>query len=106
MGVPISPYAKAVAHLSFVAKLFDRDPETNEVLWFAAPPVDLVHQPGPSYSMEYLHFLARKRKAAADAMDVEGPPKKERRREPTMTERLNAILANIDLPEKPPSSSS
>ena len=39
-----------------LAKFFDRDPETNEVLWFAAPPVDIAHPPGPSYSMEYLHF--------------------------------------------------
>lgn len=94
-----------------IAKHFDRDPETNEVLWFAAPPVDIVHPPGPRYSLAYLHFLARKHQArqqskpAPDAMDVDSeadlapdgaPPRKRARNgvaAPTMHERIDAILA-------------
>lgn len=45
------------------AKHFDRDPETNEVLWFASPPLNVAHAPAPKYSLAYLHFLAMKRKA-------------------------------------------
>lgn len=44
------------------AKQFDRDPETNEVLWFPAPPVDAPRRTAPKYSLAYLHFLAAKRK--------------------------------------------
>jgi chromatin structure-remodeling complex subunit RSC1/2 len=43
-------------------KLFDRDPETNEVLWFAAPPLNMPHVKGPRHSLAYLQFLAAKRK--------------------------------------------
>ncbi|KIM39044.1 hypothetical protein M413DRAFT_447403 [Hebeloma cylindrosporum] len=43
-------------------KLFDRDPETNEVLWFAAPPLNMARAKGPCYSLAYLQFLAAKRK--------------------------------------------
>ncbi|KAI0825268.1 hypothetical protein BC628DRAFT_1419247 [Trametes gibbosa] len=93
------------------ARHFDRDPETNEVLWFAAPPVDIVHLPPPRHSLKYLAFLARKRKrqdgggsgggGEADAMDVEmdgvaaaaQPSTAKRRKMPlTVTERLEALM--------------
>ncbi|TFK84868.1 hypothetical protein K466DRAFT_664886 [Polyporus arcularius HHB13444] len=81
------------------ARHFDRDPETNEVLWFGAPPVDIVHTPPPQYSLKYLAFLARKRKAAlqgdqAHPMDVDGeaPAPKRRKMPPTATETLEALL--------------
>ena len=45
------------------AKYFDRSPDTNELLWFAAPPLNVVRAPAaPKHSMAYLHYLARKRK--------------------------------------------
>jgi chromatin structure-remodeling complex subunit RSC1/2 len=44
------------------AKHFDRDAETNEVLWFAAPPLNIARKPAPRYSLEYLHWLATKDK--------------------------------------------
>ncbi|KAH0590018.1 Chromatin structure-remodeling complex subunit rsc1 [Termitomyces sp. J132] len=44
------------------AKHFDRDPVTNEVLWFPAPPVNIARPTKPKYSLTYLHFLATKRK--------------------------------------------
>ena len=45
------------------AKHFDRDPQTNEVLWFASPPVDVAPSvQKPRHSFAYLHHLAKKRK--------------------------------------------
>jgi chromatin structure-remodeling complex subunit RSC1/2 len=60
------------------AKQFDRDPETNEVLWFSAPPMNVARAPPPKHSLAYLHFLATKRKKTVqspasdgDAMDTD-----------------------------------
>lgn len=72
-------------HWVYLAKHFDRDPETNEVLWFPAPPVDTPRKVGPKYSLTYLHFLAAKRKREAgvdrdedeDRMDVDGDQESE-----------------------------
>jgi len=58
------------------ARHFDRDPETNEVLWFAAPPLNVARRPAPRYSLQYLHWLATKRKKADDdddSMEVDNP---------------------------------
>ncbi|KAF9644688.1 hypothetical protein BDM02DRAFT_3121491 [Thelephora ganbajun] len=45
------------------AKHFDRDPQTNEVLWFASPPVDVAPPvQKPRHSFAYLNHLAKKRK--------------------------------------------
>lgn len=41
---------------------FDRDPETNKLLWFASPPMNVTPAPTPKYSLAYLHFLSRRRK--------------------------------------------
>ena len=43
-------------------KHFDRDPETNQVLWFSGPPIDVARTPAPQYSLKYLHYMAMKRK--------------------------------------------
>lgn len=44
------------------AKHFDRDPYTNEMLWFSGPPINVVRPPSARHSSTYLHFLAMKRK--------------------------------------------
>jgi chromatin structure-remodeling complex subunit RSC1/2 len=64
------------------ARHFDRDPETNEVLWFAAPPLNVARKPGPRYSLQYLHWLATKRKRVddGDSMEVDGEEGAERAR--------------------------
>ena len=72
------------------------------MLWFAAPPVDIVHMPPPRHSLAYLAHLARKRKAAmaegegggaAMEVDGEGPMPSKRGRMPlTATETLAAIF--------------
>jgi len=48
-------------------KLFDRDPDTNQVLWFSGPPIDVPKAPTPKYSLSYLHYLAMKKKAQQEA---------------------------------------
>ena len=53
------------------AKHFDRDPQTNEVLWFASPPVDVAPPvQKPRHSFAYLHHLAKKRKLELEKKDV------------------------------------
>ncbi|TCD68597.1 hypothetical protein EIP91_010388 [Steccherinum ochraceum] len=97
------------------AKHFDRDPETNEVLWFATPPIDMAHQPGPRHSLAYLHHLAKKRKLAKDRAipaattmdvdDVDTESNDGRRRKAktthtpgrTVTETVNALLVEFGL---------
>ncbi|KDR68767.1 hypothetical protein GALMADRAFT_256616 [Galerina marginata CBS 339.88] len=53
------------------AKLFDRDPDTNEVLWFAAPPLNMPRAKGPRHSLAYLQFLASKRRIDSDSASNE-----------------------------------
>ncbi|KAM5534374.1 hypothetical protein V8D89_011967 [Ganoderma adspersum] len=83
---------------SETARHFDRDPETNEVLWFAGPPVDIVHTPPPWHSLKYLAHLARKRKGQhhehhEHTIDVDGGSPPKRRKMPlTATETLAALL--------------
>ncbi|KAF8168499.1 hypothetical protein B0H34DRAFT_779785 [Crassisporium funariophilum] len=91
------------------AKLFDRDPDTNEVLWFAAPPINVPRARGPRHSLTYLHFLATKRKldserrhpGKADEVDIDGeldavPAKRARVAvPPTVTETMRQVLTNM-----------
>ena len=84
-----------------IAKHFDRSPDTNELLWFAAPPMNVARTPPPRHSLAYLHFLATKQKnevvAGSDTMDIDGelpspgPPKRRRTvAPPTISEILQA----------------
>jgi chromatin structure-remodeling complex subunit RSC1/2 len=50
----------------YTVKYFDRDGQTNELLWFSAPPMNVSRDPGPRHSLAYLHFLARKRKEGGE----------------------------------------
>jgi len=59
-------------------KHFDRDPETNEVLWFSAPPMNIARIPPPKHSITYLHFLATKNKRAKEDVDVDPAAKRQR----------------------------
>ncbi|KAI0034332.1 hypothetical protein K488DRAFT_9522, partial [Vararia minispora EC-137] len=82
-------------------KHFDRSPETNQVLWFAAPPVDVARPRPPQYSLKYLHWLATKKRKAepqdgeGDGMDVDGEAKRRRAVPQTATERVGPLLADI-----------
>ncbi|EJD04577.1 uncharacterized protein FOMMEDRAFT_167736 [Fomitiporia mediterranea MF3/22] len=61
-GPSILPNAFTAKLPAETARYFDRDPDTNEVLWFSGPPVDVARPVTPRHSLEYLHFLAMKRK--------------------------------------------
>ena len=56
----------------YLAKLFDRDPTTSEVLWFAAPPMNMSRARGPKYSLEYLTFIATKKRKRREANTTDG----------------------------------
>ena len=92
---------------NFLAKHFGRDPDTNEVLWFAAPPMNVARPAKPKHSLAYLHFLATKRKAAdfaagdgESAMNVDedesGPATSRRRKvkNVSVTEMLRDLAAS------------
>ncbi|KAI4525750.1 hypothetical protein K525DRAFT_190786 [Schizophyllum commune Loenen D] len=60
---------------------FARDPATNELMWFPAPPPNAPRPKGPQHSLEYLHFLVEKRKRkreTSESMEVDGahPPRR------------------------------
>ena len=84
------------------ARHFDRDPETNEVLWFAAPPLNVARRPAPRYSLQYLHWLATKRKKADDddSMEVDNPEGCVKRPrslvKPTATEVVDKLLMDVN----------
>jgi chromatin structure-remodeling complex subunit RSC1/2 len=77
------------------AKFFDRDAQTNEVLWFAAPPMNVVRTPAPQYSLAYLHFLAAKRKRAGDAVGEAGEEASKRTRVETTAEVTGRALEEL-----------
>lgn len=90
------------------AKHFDRDPETNQVLWFAAAPVDMARPRVPKHSLEYLNFIAKKRKREIEGkngsgnndMDVDGAdgsslPAKAQRIQPTMSEMMKNLSRDM-----------
>ncbi|KAG8220643.1 hypothetical protein J3R82DRAFT_2911 [Butyriboletus roseoflavus] len=54
---------------------FDRSPETNEVLWFAAPPLHVARAPVVKHSLKYLTYLAGKRKESEGDGDGDGETK-------------------------------
>lgn len=61
------------AHVNFLtARHFDRDPDTNEMLWFSAPPLNFPRAPSAKHSLAYLHFLTMKRKQQEEAHEREG----------------------------------
>ncbi|TRM58713.1 hypothetical protein BD626DRAFT_573229 [Schizophyllum amplum] len=75
---------------------FARDPATNEVLWFPAPPTTAPRPKGPQHSLEYLHFLVEKRKRKREetgSMEVDGPGMPKR----TMSETMSAVAAELGL---------
>ncbi|EPQ61248.1 hypothetical protein GLOTRDRAFT_135767 [Gloeophyllum trabeum ATCC 11539] len=80
------------------AKHFDRDPETNELLWFSGAPMNVARPSGPQYSLAYLHFLAKKRKANQAVGTDEDPNKKKKPAPKTATEIVNAVLSDVGKP--------
>ncbi|KAF9042166.1 hypothetical protein BJ165DRAFT_1415950 [Panaeolus papilionaceus] len=97
------------------AKLFDRDPETNQVLWFAAPPMNVPRPRGAQYCLTYLHFLAEKRKRqeapdsnpnsvkddkdmdAGDGDDVHSDKRRRTTVVPTVTETMQQLWQELHM---------
>lgn len=72
----LCPIPEILSLMWLTARFFDRSPETNELLWFAAPPLNVARQPAPKHSLAYLHFLAKKRQermllGSSDSMDID-----------------------------------
>ena len=90
---------------TIIAKHFDRDPDTNEVLWFSSPPMNMVQSVKPKHSLAYLHFLATKRKRAVgdlegdDRMEVDGDDQQPKQAvlgvRPTMSETVRSMLVDL-----------
>ena len=63
LRLPFSACDRTLSQNVGIAKHFDKDPQTNEVLWFASPPVDVAPAvQKPRHSFAYLNYLAKKRK--------------------------------------------
>ena len=79
------------------ARHFDRDPETNEVLWFAAPPLNVAGKPAPRYSLQYLNWLATKRKRVddEDSMEVDGEERARSSVNRTAAETVESVLMEM-----------
>ncbi|KAF9527101.1 hypothetical protein CPB83DRAFT_856749 [Crepidotus variabilis] len=103
--------AAGVTNMSFVeklppetSKLFDRDPETNEVLWFSAPPTNQPRPRGARHSLAYMQFIAAKRKnSLEESMDDESSRPTKRPRTfvaPTVTETLRQVMRDMELEEE------
>ena len=88
-SISIFEYSILTYYASHTAKHFDRDPETNEVLLFSAPPVKVTHSPTPKHSLKYLHFLAMKRMRWMDVDEVAEEKKQRLRVPPAVTETLS-----------------
>jgi hypothetical protein len=58
--------------LIHLVKHFDRDPHTNQLLWFSGAPIDTPrsHTRQPRHSLDYLYFLARQRERQHRGEDV------------------------------------
>ena len=61
-----------LTHARTPAVYFDRSPETNEVLWFSAPPLHIARPPAAKHSLKYLAYLARKRKEGEGVNEMDG----------------------------------
>lgn len=80
-------------------KHFDRDPETGEMLWFPAPPLNVTRPRGPRYSLAYLNFVATKRKRQEGSVEDEGAgaERSRSRVRPTVSENMRAALKDMGL---------
>lgn len=79
---------------SLLAKHFDRDPDTNEVLWFAAPPVNVARGPKARHSFEYLHYLSTQRKRARGSVN-DNTRQELQNVKPTVSQLIRQALTNL-----------
>ncbi|KAG8856813.1 hypothetical protein FRB96_006317 [Tulasnella sp. 330] len=91
------------------ARRFDRDPRTNEILWFTGPPIERVNPEAfnPRYSMAYLAFLAKKKAAVAvaaeddeDMDEEEDDDEQERRDRANRRKRMRMLVEGEEVEKK------
>lgn len=75
-----------------LVKHFDRDPHTNQLLWFSGAPIDTPRAQSrqPRHSLDYLYFLARQRERQHRGEDVD-----ESNRKAAAVLPLSVELANL-----------
>jgi chromatin structure-remodeling complex subunit RSC1/2 len=80
-----------LASLTCTVKHFDRDPHTNQLLWFSGAPIDTprAHTRQPRHSLDYLYFLARQRERQHRGEDVSESRRKAAVGPPISTELTN-----------------
>ncbi|QRW05872.1 bromodomain associated protein [Ceratobasidium sp. AG-Ba] len=73
-------------------KHFDRDPHTNQLLWFSGAPIETprIHARQPRHSLDYLYYLARQRERQHRGEDLD-----ESRRKSAVVPPLSTELANL-----------
>ena len=54
----------------YLAKHFDCNPETNQILWFSGLPVNVAGTPISKHSLKYLHYLAMKKRGRESGVDT------------------------------------
>lgn len=82
----------APAHFFFAApvKHFDRDPYTNQLLWFSGAPIETPRIRQPKHSLDYLYFLARQQEKRHRGEDLdESKPKA------ALASAMSVELANL-----------
>lgn len=80
------------SHGLVLVKHFDRDPHTNQLLWFSGAPIDTPRAQSrqPRHSLDYLYYLARQRERQHRGEDVD-----ESKRKTAAVLPLGVELANI-----------
>ncbi|KAG9122092.1 hypothetical protein FRC07_001670 [Ceratobasidium sp. 392] len=73
-------------------KYFDRDPHTNQLLWFPGAPIETprVHARQPRHSLDYLYYLARQRERQHRGEDID-----ESKRKAAVVPPLSVELASL-----------
>ncbi|EUC65720.1 bromodomain domain protein [Rhizoctonia solani AG-3 Rhs1AP] len=71
-------------------KHFDRDPYTNQLLWFSGAPIETPRPRHPKHSLDYLYFLAQQQEKRHRGEDMD-----ERKRKAAVAPPISIELANL-----------
>jgi hypothetical protein len=76
--------------LCALVKHFDRDPYTNQLLWFSGAPIETPRIRQPKHSLDYLYFLARQQEKRHRGEDID-----ESKRKAAAVLPISVELANL-----------
>ncbi|CAE6511849.1 unnamed protein product [Rhizoctonia solani] len=71
-------------------KHFDRDPYTNQLLWFSGAPIETPRVRHPKHSLDYLYFLAQQQEKRHRGEDID-----ESKRKAAVALPISVELANL-----------